>query len=99
MPRVPPREITRAARIHPLVGKLMGVCRSIPEAKRELRWLEDEILRIDEVDSFHLLQKYKVPFQPMPKTLTRRGKWERLLLHKMVEERAKGTPFAYVVGT
>jgi hypothetical protein len=78
----------------------MGVCRSIDVAKRELRWLEDEVLRLDERDSFRLLQRYRIPFTPSPSDFTslRRGKWERLLLQRFVDERARGTPLQLVVG-
>ena len=102
MPRISPRGIAQASRVHPLVGKLMGVCRTVDAAKRELRWLEDEILKLDERDSFRLLQKYRIPFQPLPSdsfSSAYRGKWERLLLQKFVAERSKGTPLALVVGT
>ena len=80
----------------------MGVCRTIDSAKRELRWLEDEVLRLDERDSFRLLQRYRIPFQPSPSDFTksdRRGRWERLLLQRFVDERAKGTPLQLVVGS
>ena len=74
----------------------MGVCRSLEASKRELRWLEDEILRLDERDSFRLLQRYKIPFEPSP--VPRVGKWEKSLLQKFVDERSKGTPLQLVVG-
>lgn len=79
----------------------MGICRTMDVAKRELRWLEDEVLRLDERDSFRLLQRYRIPFNPSPSDFTstaRRGKWERLLLQRFVDERAKGTPLQLVVG-
>ena len=51
MPRVLPRDMAQAFRLHPLLGKLMGVCRTVEASKRELRWLEDEVLRLSERDS------------------------------------------------
>lgn len=103
MPRVAPRELAKASRLHPLLGKLMGVCRSLRSSKRELRWLEEEILRLDSKDSFRLLQKYRMPLPmetlestPSPQHHKR---WEKLLLQKFVEDREKGTPLQYVVGT
>ena len=102
MPRVLPRDLAKAARLHPLLGKLMGVCRTVEASKRELRWLEDEILRLDERGSFRLLQRYRIPFHPSPADVTgsvpRVGKWEKLLLQKFVDERSKGTPLQLVVG-
>jgi len=108
MPRVIPRDVSLAGRLHPLLPKLMGVCRTVEASKRELRWLEDEILRLDARDSFRLLQRYKVPFQPAklvkkvlnghPSASLPRGKWEKCLLQKFVEERSKGTPLSLVVG-
>ena len=110
MPRVIPRDVSLAGRLHPLLPKLMGVCRTLEASKRELRWLEDEILRLDARDSFRLLHRYKVPFQPLPAKLVKkvhnglasaslpRGKWEKLLLQKFVDERSKGTPLSLVVG-
>jgi len=102
MPRVLPRDMARATRLHPFLGKLMGVCRTIEASKRELRWLEDEILRLDDRDSFRLLQRFRVPFQPVPTAPSGRGlrgKWERILLQKFVDERSKGTPLQLVVGS
>src|SRR5271155_3739322 len=100
MPRVSPREISRAARLHPLLGQLMGVCRSVDIAKRELRWMEDEILRLDVKTASRFLEKYRL-LSVRPETVGRGviGKWEKLLLAKFVEERTKGTPFQYVVGS
>jgi len=98
MPRILPRDMARASRLHPLLGKLMGVCRTIEQSKRELRWLEDEILRLDPMNSFRLLQRYRVAFQPVLKEEGRRGKWERILLQKFVEERSRGMPLQLVVG-
>lgn len=94
--------MAQASRVHPLLGKLMGVCRTVDAAKRELRWLEDEILKLDERDSFRLLQKYRIPFQPLPShafSAGYRGKWERLLLQKFIAQRSKGTPLSLVVGS
>jgi hypothetical protein len=101
MPRVSPREIARATRMHPLLGQLMGVCRSIEAAKRELRWMEDEILRMDGNSASRFLEKYRLSSSSRPRTTFRNGvgKWEKLLLAKLVEERARGIPFQYVVGT
>jgi hypothetical protein len=104
MPRVAPREFAKAQRLHPLLGKLMGVCRSLSASKRELRWLEDEILRLDSKDSFRLLQKYRIP---LPMEIVESGssaqqqhkRWEKLLLQELVEDRERGTPLQYVVGT
>jgi hypothetical protein len=100
MPRILPREMARAIRTHPLLGKLMGVCRTIDAAKRELKWLEHEVLRLDEQSSFRLLQRYRIPFTPSPTDFTsaRRGRWERLLLQRFVDERAQGVPLQLVVG-
>ena len=103
MPRVLPRDMAQAFRLHPLLGKLMGVCRTVEASKRELRWLEDEVLRLNERDSFRLLQKYRIPFHPLPTDVMElglpRGKWEKLLLEKFVDERSKGTPIQLVVGS
>ena len=101
MPRVLPSEMAKAARIHPLLPKLMGVCRTVNDAKRELQWLEDEVLRIDQRHSFRLLQgANRFPFRPLlADGRTPRKKWEKLLLQKFVEERAKGTPLQLVVGS
>jgi hypothetical protein len=102
MPRVLPRDMAQAARLHPLLGKLMGVCRTVEASKRELRWLEDEVLRLDERQSFRLLQRYRIPFQPLPAGVmgySPRGNWEKLLLQKFVNERSKGTPISLVVGS
>ena len=100
MPRVAPRDWATASRLHPLLGKLMGVCRSVAASKRELRWLEDEILHLDSKDSFRLLQKYCIP---LPMETMEHGsqhkRWEKLLLQKFVEDRERGTPLQYVVGT
>ena len=98
MPRILPRDMARASRLHPLLGKLMGVCRTIEQSKRELGWLEDEILRLDTKDSFRLLRRYRITFQPVPKGERQRGKWERMLLQKFVEERSRGMPLQLVVG-
>lgn len=100
MPRVSPREITRAARLHPLLGQLMGVCRTVDVAKRELKWMEDEILRLDVKTAHRFLEKYRLSnVRPDTFGVGIIGKWEKLLLAKFVEERAKGTPFQYVVGS
>jgi hypothetical protein len=102
MPRVLPRDMAQAVRLHPLLGKLMGVCRTVEASKRELQWLEDEVLRLDERESFRLLQRYRIPFQPFPADAmeySSRGNWEKLLLQKFVYERSNGTPFQLVVGS
>jgi len=103
MPRVLPRDMAQAFRLHPLLGKLMGVCRTVEASKRELRWLEDEVLRLNERDSFRLLQKHRIPFHPLPTDIMElglpRGKWEKLLLQKFVDERSKGMPIQLVVGS
>lgn len=102
MPRVPPRDIIKANRIHPLLGKLMGVCRTIEASKRELYWMEDEVLCSDAEHIWRLIQKYRIPFQALPSDemihTRRRGKWEKILLQKLVDERSKGTPLQLVVG-
>ena len=103
MPRILPRDMAQASHLHPLLGKLMGVCRTVDACKRELQWLEDEILRLNERDSFRLLQRYRIPFHPLPTDVLGdaplRGKWEKLLLRRFVEERSKGTPLQLVVGS
>lgn len=110
MPRVIPRAVFLAGRLHPLLPKLMGVCRTVEAAQRELRWLEDEVLRLNARESFRLLHRYRVLFEPLPADLLKkvqhgsfstslpRGKWEKILLQKFVEERSKGTPLSLVVG-
>jgi hypothetical protein len=103
MPRVNPRDVARAGRLHPLLPKLMGVCRTVDASRRELRWLEDEILRQDKLESTRLLPRYKIPldlvkaFQAASPSLPG-GKWKKTLLQKFVEERSKGTPLSLVVG-
>jgi hypothetical protein len=104
MPRVAPRELAKAGRLHPLLGKLMGVCRSIGASKRELRWLEDEILRLDSKESFRVLQKYRIslPMETLELGLSTQQpykRWEKALLQKFVEDRERGTPLQYIVGT
>ena len=103
MPRVLPRDMAQAFHLHPLLGKLMGVCRTVEASKRELRWLEDEVLRFNERDSFRLLQRYRIPFHPLPTDVMESGiptgKWEKLLLQRFVDERSKGTPLPLVVGS
>jgi hypothetical protein len=102
MPRVQPRDIIKANRIHPLLGKLMGVCRNIEASKRELQWMEDEVLCSDAQNAWRLLHKYRIPFQVLPSDemlhAGRRGTWEKILLQKFVDERSKGTPLQLVVG-
>jgi hypothetical protein len=95
MPRILPREMAKASRLHPLLGKLMGVCRTLPASKRELRWLEDEILRLDSHDSYHFLEKYNIRISiPQDREIL-----PKILLQKFVEARAKGIPIQLVVGT
>jgi len=78
----------------------MGVCRSVDVAKRELRWMEDEILRLDVKTANRFLEKYRLSsVRPEMFGVGINRKWEKLLLAKFVEERAKGTPFQYVVGS
>jgi hypothetical protein len=97
--------MAKAVRLHPLLGKLMGVCRTVEASRRELYWLEDEILRLNERDSFRLLQRYRIPFHSLlaggmgNDMVLPRGKWEKLLLQKFVEERSKGMPLQLVVGS
>ena len=101
MPRILPAEMARAARIHPLLPKLMGVCRTLDRAKQELRWLEDGVLCVDERHSFRLLRgNNRFPARPLLiDGHTSRKKWEKVLLQNFVDERAKGTPLQLVVGS
>jgi hypothetical protein len=109
MPRVNPRDVARAGRMHPLLPKLMGVCRTVDASRRELRWLEDEILRQDAQESSRLLTRYKIPWESSAAAFRKQallaaspvlpgGKWKKTLLQKFVEERSKGTPLSLVVG-
>jgi hypothetical protein len=101
MPRILPREMARSAHVHPLLGKLMGVCRSVAVAKRELRWLEDEILRLDEKEARQVLRKYGFRVGLGATRLTRCGqrqKWERQLLQTFVVARSLGIPLQLIVG-
>jgi hypothetical protein len=93
MPRIPPLAFARSVRLHPLLPPLMRVCRNVDIARRELRWLEEEVF----TRSYILLQKYsQFGFTP-----TRNPGTELLkrLLRCLVLERAKGVPLAYVVGS
>jgi hypothetical protein len=44
MPRFTPRQAWRAEFIHPFVGALYPVARSIRAAQQELKWIEQEVL-------------------------------------------------------
>lgn len=101
MPRIKPSHVALARWHNPLLGKLMGVARTQKAAEAELRWMEEVILRLDELETARLARRYRVPFQPMSKKTSRaqRIKWGRKLIQKFVEERSHGMPFAHVVGS
>lgn len=42
MPRISPCTIRKASQIHPFLRFLLPACRTISEAKRELKWIQDE---------------------------------------------------------
>jgi methylase of polypeptide subunit release factors len=73
----------------------MGVCRSVSDARRELSWLEEEVLNLNLRESTRLFRRYKVP---VPRG-EERDKWQGMLLRRMVSERARGMPLQYVVGS
>ena|SRR5947199_994100 len=97
MPRILPRDMAQASRIHPLMGKLMGVCRSVEVARKELRWLEDEVLRLGKMPKTRFINRFDISScEGFPHTTK---KWQKILLQKFVDERAKGQPLQLVVGS
>lgn len=44
MPRLSPRALYSASRLHPLLPLLLPQCRSLDLARNELRWLRDRVL-------------------------------------------------------
>ena len=89
MPRLQPRFLHRARSIHPYLPLLLRICRDLPSAQRELRWLGDHVVAITSSDR----QREEFPAR-------RQGDMARegTLLRRFCVRRGRGEPLQYIIG-
>ncbi|KAG8625734.1 hypothetical protein KVT40_006135 [Elsinoe batatas] len=87
MPRIPPRLLHQASSINPLLRKLLSAARDLQSAKNELRWLKE-----------HAMEQSLRRNGEAPNEAERHGDASRRL-QRYCEERGRGKPLQYILGT
>jgi len=85
MPRLSPRLIREAQRLHPLLPLTLSATRDLPSAQNELRWLKH-----------HAIQNASHTASATSKDVNR--SWRREL-RRLCVRRSQGEPLQYLLGT
>ncbi|KAI1497562.1 S-adenosyl-L-methionine-dependent methyltransferase [Biscogniauxia marginata] len=85
MPRVPPSLLQRANRISPHLATLLPVCRTLPSARNELRWIREHVLSGSDAGRSG--------------RISRGDRGLEAAVDRLVRRRGSGVPLQYVLGS
>jgi len=104
MPRLPHSLLLRAHATNPLLPTLLRTCRDLPSARNELRWLREHAFGLAQKQApgrayKHLPVNCHARISKLRRTCIRaRPEW-RALLRRICEDRGRGKPLQYILGT
>ena len=110
MPRLPQAHLLRAYTINSLLPTLLRTCRDLPSARNELRWLREHALALAQKhaqdhshkhapDHVHNHARPSEPSRARPRSRTRSRTGWPALLRQMCDDRGRGKPLQYILGT